>query len=534
MRISANIGASGRDERALRPEPRPELVDALTSTLFPRAVVEERLRAFAEVPWGPYFVDSLGVGARARALGAAVRAESAERARAAARLLFAEVDWESVASWDPAEQRRDFYLLADGPPYVLGRTTLLQVSHELLLHFLRAAGAPDAGLADDLVGYLDFGDEAAGARLEARYAGAALEGLRRSLSSAPHVNGRAVRLQLAPCEGDPAAEIRALADCFGYHGMIPAGVARIAARHGLGPVHPGANGAIGGRGDLYAEEGRPLVDVAFRLDPRLLGEIGPRIAREPSIAPALRSSAFDGLPWEDDREVVGAGGETFEARRVGAFVLLRSVKGKRCTTTAKSMKDAGAAAKEVERKLTAASKKLGQAAGPRGGAAGPGAGQALFEAARSGRRPAVRALLGAGVSPMAYVEGDGWTALHYAAREDPEIVRMLVEHGAECDRKTNGGVTPLSIAIDETGQPFRLEIARHLLDAGAQGDARDGLTALHRAAARGLVEIVELLLAYGHDADARAGQGRYAGKTPLDLARAGEHVATIYALERRA
>ena len=65
---------------------------------------------------------------------------------------------------------------------------------------------------------------------------------------------------------------------------------------------------------------------------------------------------------------------------------------------------------------------------------------------------------------------EGWTPLHYAAREgQAQVVEVLIARGAEIDARDNQGMTPLHWAA-ERGQH---ELAGLLIDAGANMTARD-------------------------------------------------------------
>jgi hypothetical protein len=84
------------------------------------------------------------------------------------------------------------------------------------------------------------------------------------------------------------------------------------------------------------------------------------------------------------------------------------------------------------------------------------------------------------------------TPLHAAmARQDLELVKLLLAHGADANAAQGNGVTPLHSAA-HSGQ---LELARVLVEAGATINARmdDGRTPLDFAKQGGFAEIVELL-----------------------------------------
>jgi len=100
----------------------------------------------------------------------------------------------------------------------------------------------------------------------------------------------------------------------------------------------------------------------------------------------------------------------------------------------------------------------------------------------------------------------GSTALHTAAdRGDKEIAAMLIEHGADVNAKVTGGTTPLH----EAAWAGRDEVIKLLLSKGAEVDPKrhDGLTPLISAADREHNSTVEILLANGADINAAMDNG---------------------------
>ncbi len=64
-------------------------------------------------------------------------------------------------------------------------------------------------------------------------------------------------------------------------------------------------------------------------------------------------------------------------------------------------------------------------------------------------------------------EDEQWTPLHFAAREDsPEVVRLLLDSGADPNVINNQGSTPISIAVGNT-TPTGTTILQLLKDRGA-------------------------------------------------------------------
>ena len=111
------------------------------------------------------------------------------------------------------------------------------------------------------------------------------------------------------------------------------------------------------------------------------------------------------------------------------------------------------------------------------------------------------------------------TPLHHAACEAaPEVLRHLVEAGADVNARNRFGWTPLMIAAGH-GQSDQV---RALVDAGAGIGLTSnmGETALHFASQHGQSDTVLLLLALGADPSLRTTQSQSA----LDLARANPNV----------
>ena len=117
---------------------------------------------------------------------------------------------------------------------------------------------------------------------------------------------------------------------------------------------------------------------------------------------------------------------------------------------------------------------------------------------------------------------------NYRVESSADIVRVLLDAGAEQALATDDGTTPFMVAAGLGRSTFRPnwtrgnrsrgaeEATRVLLDAGAQINAVNeaDFSALHGAAFRGLNEVVEYLVEHGADIDARD----YRGRTPFRLA----------------
>lgn len=105
--------------------------------------------------------------------------------------------------------------------------------------------------------------------------------------------------------------------------------------------------------------------------------------------------------------------------------------------------------------------------------------------------------------------------LHNAAGQDsPEIVKILLEAGAHVNAATGLRATPLHNTAERT-RGHCLEIAKILLEAGADVNAQDhrGATPLHTAAFRYNSEMVKILL----EADADPRIKNRGGQTARDL-----------------
>eukprot|EP00944_MAST-04C_sp_MAST-4C-sp1_P012559 g12559.t1 len=111
----------------------------------------------------------------------------------------------------------------------------------------------------------------------------------------------------------------------------------------------------------------------------------------------------------------------------------------------------------------------------------------------------------------------GITPLHQAAREGhTEVCKLLLEKGADPNKAKNNGSTPLHWAAYDG----HTEVAKLLLDKGADPNIANkwGLTPLHYAADKGHTEVVKLLLEKGADPNPVVTSFWVKGKTPLLIA----------------
>jgi uncharacterized protein len=144
----------------------------------------------------------------------------------------------------------------------------------------------------------------------------------------------------------------------------------------------------------------------------------------------------------------------------------------------------------------------------------------VFEAAAVGRIERVRELLDRDPALVSAFSPDGFTPLHLAAFfGHPEIVRLLVEHGADTQAIARN---PMQVMpLHSAAAARQLEISKLLVDGGADVNAAQerGFTPLHEAAQNGDVELTRLLLERGADRERAAEDGRRAA----DFAAAGRH-----------
>jgi ankyrin repeat protein len=153
----------------------------------------------------------------------------------------------------------------------------------------------------------------------------------------------------------------------------------------------------------------------------------------------------------------------------------------------------------------------------------------LPDAVQRGDRAEVAKLLGEKADVNA-AQGDGMTALHWAAfRDDVDVVRLLIQAGANVQAQTRlGGQTPLLMAA-KNGDAAMINL---LLYAGADAKSPDslGTTPLMIAAASGNADAVKALLDHGAEIN---GKETAHGQTALMFAAALNRSAAAKVLLER-
>lgn len=101
---------------------------------------------------------------------------------------------------------------------------------------------------------------------------------------------------------------------------------------------------------------------------------------------------------------------------------------------------------------------------------------------------------------------------NFKYEETIEIVRMLIEAGADVNTCEDDGSAALILALDASNWPIAEETAKILIEVGSSINIKDnwGNTPLILAAANGYKEIVKILIKAGADVNARDNDGRSA------------------------
>lgn len=232
-------------------------------------------------------------------------------------------------------------------------------------------------------------------------------------------------------------------------------------------------------------------------------------AKNPAGATALLWAAGD---WEKASLLIAHGADVNVQSALGRTPLLSAAAQDGAGPVVGMLLKKGASTAVVD-KLT----------GPPNVPQGGGSGSAVIEAAKARSGEALKLLL-ANHLDVNFKGGNGSTALGEATiLGNVENVRTLLKAGAKTDaRVSSGRYTPLMLAAMRNDP----QLVRMLIDAGSEVDARDvvGSTALMWAAysERGNSAVVELLLKAGAEVNARNDKGETAmrwakwnGETPI-------------------
>ncbi len=152
----------------------------------------------------------------------------------------------------------------------------------------------------------------------------------------------------------------------------------------------------------------------------------------------------------------------------------------------------------------------------------------IFEACAAGKIDKVRDYLDETPSLVNAWAQDGFQPLGLACFfGHPSIVEMLLMRGAQVNSPSRNPMKVLPLNSAVAGQ--HLEIAQLLLEHGADANARQGedFTPLHGAAQNGQAAMVRLLFEHGADPFATNANG----KTPADLALESGHPEVIEILK---
>ena len=154
------------------------------------------------------------------------------------------------------------------------------------------------------------------------------------------------------------------------------------------------------------------------------------------------------------------------------------------------------------------------------------AGTPLSEAASLGYTDIVKFLVVNGASIEQVPEGD--PIIHEAIRSgNPEIVDLLVKHGADITTTDCIGQTPLHESASEDKW---LEVTKYLVRKGVNIDALDGFnsTPLNAAALHGCIETAKYLVSSGASLIIKDANG----KTPAETAQECNNLEIEYWLRR--
>ena len=149
--------------------------------------------------------------------------------------------------------------------------------------------------------------------------------------------------------------------------------------------------------------------------------------------------------------------------------------------------------------------------------------ETLKRAIVSDNLAAIREIVSEDLVDLNDVDEKGYSLLSYAViRQSEEIIRFLVDSGAEINRIQENAISTIGIAVLRSGEP----IVKLLLDLGANPNLQmvDGYNALHAAAISGTC--IQLLVNVNTDINAESDNGL----TPLYIALIKENIYSIISL----
>ena len=159
----------------------------------------------------------------------------------------------------------------------------------------------------------------------------------------------------------------------------------------------------------------------------------------------------------------------------------------------------------------------------------------IHAASKAGDTDEVAAVLSMDNRLTRSFDAEGWSPLHLAAHYGhADTVAILLHNNAPVDQRSRNQLANTALHAALAGQDARArgEVVRMLIDAGAdvRASQHGGWTPIHQAAAAGDRALVDYLLAKG----ASAAVPNDAGTTPAAIARERGHAALADYLEQRA